>query len=432
VARHTPVCNHAESDIPALLNTLVLNVRSERDRLRQLAEAPPQDAAARLADDAEPRVQNEQLVRSTRQLDLLLAAHEQLFLRSPTALLRTDTSGMIVRFNTAARRLLALDRADGCAVPLANLFSAADRGAVRGLVSRLRLVDDTAKHLGPLEATAEPLGGGRVPVSVAARRSTEDDCGRLMLLWEVKPRGTSDEPQRPEPVAATADTIAAAVHHMAAGDGLAGTAARFAETAASLVPSADHAGVLLVRGRRSPEHAAATGRAADCDRLQLRHEGGPALTALAEGRPVVVADLAGEARWPWLAAATEQYGARSLLAVPFEGSRGLRGVLTLYSDSRGAFSSGDLPTIRTFLVHAAIVLSAADLEENLRVAIATREEVGRAVGILMERHRIAASAAFDMLAYVSQVAHAKLRDIAARVSETGEDLAAIAAGYRGR
>ena len=63
----------------------------------------------------------------------------------------------------------------------------------------------------------------------------------------------------------------------------------------------------------------------------------------------------------------------------------------------------------------------ADLEANLRIGLETRELVGRAVGILMERHRVTAQLAFDMLVTASQESHRKLRDIAAQVTETGED-----------
>ncbi|MGH3262760.1 MAG: ANTAR domain-containing protein, partial [Trebonia sp.] len=53
--------------------------------------------------------------------------------------------------------------------------------------------------------------------------------------------------------------------------------------------------------------------------------------------------------------------------------------------------------------------------------IVTREEIGQAVGILMERHRLSARQAFDAMIYVSQNTHRKLRDIARWVTEAGEN-----------
>jgi AmiR/NasT family two-component response regulator len=63
----------------------------------------------------------------------------------------------------------------------------------------------------------------------------------------------------------------------------------------------------------------------------------------------------------------------------------------------------------------------AELEANLRLGLASREEVGRAVGILMERHRLTSAAAFDRLVETSQRTHRKVRDVARWVNDTGED-----------
>ena len=54
-------------------------------------------------------------------------------------------------------------------------------------------------------------------------------------------------------------------------------------------------------------------------------------------------------------------------------------------------------------------------------SVESREQIGRAVGILMERHRITASASFERLIAASQRTHRKLREVAQWVNETGED-----------
>jgi AmiR/NasT family two-component response regulator len=96
-------------------------------------------------------------------------------------------------------------------------------------------------------------------------------------------------------------------------------------------------------------------------------------------------------------------------------------VLSLYSRAPAAFDSDDSVIATAYAHHAGLVYAQHEVAANLRVALETREAVGRAVGILMERYRLPATAAFDRLVAVSQQSHRKLRDVALRVVETGED-----------
>jgi AmiR/NasT family two-component response regulator len=56
----------------------------------------------------------------------------------------------------------------------------------------------------------------------------------------------------------------------------------------------------------------------------------------------------------------------------------------------------------------------------MRAAVVNRDLIGQAKGILMERHRITADAAFTLLAAASQRKNVKLTDVAAHLVETGE------------
>ena len=64
---------------------------------------------------------------------------------------------------------------------------------------------------------------------------------------------------------------------------------------------------------------------------------------------------------------------------------------------------------------------AADRETNLAAAITSHQQVGQAVGILVERHRITPGQAFDTLKKTSQRRNLKLRELATRIVETGAD-----------
>jgi AmiR/NasT family two-component response regulator len=49
---------------------------------------------------------------------------------------------------------------------------------------------------------------------------------------------------------------------------------------------------------------------------------------------------------------------------------------------------------------------------NLRVALTTRDVIGQAKGILMERHGLTADEAFDRLVTMSQHTNVKVREVA--------------------
>jgi hypothetical protein len=58
--------------------------------------------------------------------------------------------------------------------------------------------------------------------------------------------------------------------------------------------------------------------------------------------------------------------------------------------------------------------------EHLRIAVETRDVIGQAKGILMERHKITADEAFAMLRQRSQALNVKLASIAEHLASTGE------------
>jgi AmiR/NasT family two-component response regulator len=77
--------------------------------------------------------------------------------------------------------------------------------------------------------------------------------------------------------------------------------------------------------------------------------------------------------------------------------------------------------------HAAIAVRAVgdrdaleQLGRQLHAALSSRDVIGQAKGILMERLRITPEDAFDTLRRSSQRLNVKLREIAQKLAETGE------------
>ncbi|HEY3339012.1 MAG TPA: ANTAR domain-containing protein [Propionicimonas sp.] len=64
---------------------------------------------------------------------------------------------------------------------------------------------------------------------------------------------------------------------------------------------------------------------------------------------------------------------------------------------------------------------AAKREVQLREAVEGQKVIGQATGIMMERHRLTATVAFELLRVASQNRNIKLREIARRVIDTGEE-----------
>lgn len=64
---------------------------------------------------------------------------------------------------------------------------------------------------------------------------------------------------------------------------------------------------------------------------------------------------------------------------------------------------------------------AAKREQHLRQAVEGHQIIGQATGIMMERHRLTPTVAFELLRVASQNRNIKLRKIAQRVIDTGQE-----------
>jgi AmiR/NasT family two-component response regulator len=86
-----------------------------------------------------------------------------------------------------------------------------------------------------------------------------------------------------------------------------------------------------------------------------------------------------------------------------------------------AFDAGAQIVAEALAVHAGLALGATEQETTLRQAMGTRETIGQAVGILVERYKVTPTQGFALLVRTSQHRNIKLRDVATKLIETGED-----------
>lgn len=192
---------------------------------------------------------------------------------------------------------------------------------------------------------------------------------------------------------------------------------RLAHYAAAEVPGAQYAGVAVATSGVTMETTAATHRyPALLDVVQQRHGEGPGLNAALRRRTVRIDDLATEARWPgYRREALEETPIRSVLSLPLFNSCRTIGALTIYADEPNVFNDESEEIGYVLAAHTAMAWDNAHREGQFQNALATRDVIGQAKGILMARFDIGAAEAFEMLKRVSQENNVKVVDVARRI-----------------
>ncbi|WP_439380675.1 ANTAR domain-containing protein [Amycolatopsis lexingtonensis] len=164
--------------------------------------------------------------------------------------------------------------------------------------------------------------------------------------------------------------------------------------------------------------------ALELDQLQYDHGEGPCVESARPDGPAVgwSQDVGRDPRWPSFGPATARHGYHSVLAtalLPDARPPRLSGALNIYSRTPGAFDGRAIDIALLLATHASLALAhtealaAAELEtENLRRAIDSRDVIGQAKGILMQRRGISADEAFDVLRRASQDLNVKLAELA--------------------
>lgn len=202
------------------------------------------------------------------------------------------------------------------------------------------------------------------------------------------------------------------------------TLQRVVETAAAHLGRDVFASVSLVTRRREVQTPASSDpRAAQADQLQYDLAEGPCLDAIWAHETFHIEDLAADERYPrWSFAVTEQTGIRSSLSLQLftDPEQGSLGALNLYAAEPRAFDADTRGAALAFAAQAAVALRSASTEEHLRSAMSTRNVIGQAQGILIERFKITPDQAFKLLTRLSQDSNVKLHEVARRLVETGE------------
>lgn len=225
---------------------------------------------------------------------------------------------------------------------------------------------------------------------------------------------------RPEPLATA---LAALARDLLAQETVQATLDRIVAAAVELVDGCEAAGLMVVRGGRVTTLAATDDVARASERIQGELGEGPCFDAYWEAEPVFrIADFSADLnRWPRYAAQARQLGIGSTMGfLLFTDDDHHLGALNLYSSRPDAFTERSEQVGLLLASHAAVAFAGARHEAHLREALNTRQSIGEAIGIVMERYKVDADGAFTMLVRASQNTNTKVRDLAGDVTRTGE------------
>ena len=180
--------------------------------------------------------------------------------------------------------------------------------------------------------------------------------------------------------------------------------------AVALVPTAQGASIVMLTNPGELTTVAAHGVLPDL--------GAPARAAA--GRAGTIADLPSANGWPVFTAPSGPGWSGSTICTPLGSGHTMFGTLIVAADIHPEPAASTTSMLTVLALHASIALGAARDRGNLHVALSSRDVIGQAKGILMERRRITADAAFIELVGLSQGSNMKLRELCDLLTSTGE------------
>jgi len=205
---------------------------------------------------------------------------------------------------------------------------------------------------------------------------------------------------------------------------------RIAEAAVATILGCGLASITVRENRDLFRTVASTHHnATKSDEAQYRAKEGPCLDAVDEA--LVHAKEFPDERWPRLGSSPKDLGVNSVASYRLAATRSIQedpfaGSLNAYGSVLDAFDEEALEIGLILAAHASVAVRAVGERESLEIlgrqlheALSSRDVIGQAKGILMERLHLTPEDAFDTLRRASQRLNVKLREVAESLSHTG-------------
>ncbi|MEE6176227.1 GAF and ANTAR domain-containing protein [Mycobacterium sp. 050134] len=190
------------------------------------------------------------------------------------------------------------------------------------------------------------------------------------------------------------------------------------------VAGSQYAGITLAEKNRAVSNIVAThSYPVVLDVIQNECGEGPCLAAAWRHHVMHIEDLSADRRWPrYRHEALERTPIRSVLS--YELSVDGRGMaaLNFYAERPHAFGDDSVHLGTVFAAHVALAWSVMRRQDQFRSALASRDTIGQAKGVIMERFNLDAVEAFDLLTRLSQQSNSKVIDIAQALIESEHPL----------
>jgi transcriptional regulator with GAF, ATPase, and Fis domain len=193
------------------------------------------------------------------------------------------------------------------------------------------------------------------------------------------------------------------------------TFATVTSAAVELIRGVDHADILLIDEDNFNSMAPTAPVVEELDKAQQRLQEGPCLQAAVSESMIRCTDLREDLRWPRFAAEATKVGVYSMLSFQLYIRREGAGALNLLGGAPRAFTQEAEAVGAMLATHAALALAATNTHQQFSSALASRDHIGQAKGIIMERFNIDAVQAFKMLTRLSQQSNTPIRNLALRV-----------------
>ena len=208
--------------------------------------------------------------------------------------------------------------------------------------------------------------------------------------------------------------------------------------AQAVVGNADGASITVPRDGRLSTVAASDEVVLEMDRDQYDTGQGPCLDAATQGLVFHITQLAGESRWPAFVPRASARGIQSILSTPLLAQDRPVGALNIYSRTGGAFAEHERDWAGQFAAQAALVLDASTqdpgqdgLQDKVWSALASRESIAIAQGVVIHRYDVSAQQAYALLREYSRRSGTPLREVCDLViGSCGREPADLAPGDR--
>jgi hypothetical protein len=194
------------------------------------------------------------------------------------------------------------------------------------------------------------------------------------------------------------------------------------QLASEKLPNVDFASITVLAATGTLETFAPTDEVTtQADSLQYQLGEGPCVEAAQSKVTVRTASVGSDGRWPAYGPKAASLGIAGQMAVPLFATRTSSAALNLYSATEGAFEHS-AHIAELFASQAAVAMGFSRSVGTLKDALGSRNAIGLAIGMTMERYGLDEEHAFNFLVRVSQTSNVKLRVVAETVIERASEV----------